>query len=148
MNRRPHPPIRPHRARVRMVLLVLAVLAGVVAMHGLGPFGAAVPSDAPRSTALAAGHAMPADAGTAAHGSPGGAAGDACAHPDHGTDGHPNHADATCAAVGTSGPPVLPTLLASAAAPAADAAAAGPAPSAALAGRAPPSLSELQLLRI
>ncbi|MGK5447649.1 DUF6153 family protein [Streptomyces radiopugnans] len=146
MNRRPHPPIRPHRARVRMVLLVLAVLAGVVAMHGLGPVGAAAPSDVPR-TALAAGHAMPSDAGTAAHGSPGGAAGDACAHPDHGTNGHPNHADATCAAVGTSGPPVLPTLLASAT-PAADAAATGPAPSAALAGRAPPSLSELQLLRI
>ncbi len=129
------------------MLLVLAVLAGVVAMHGLGPVGAVAPPDAPRTALASAGHATPGEADTAAHGSPGAAADDACAHPGHGTNGHPNHADATCAAVGTSGPPVLPTLLASAA-PAADAAAAGPAPSAALSGRAPPSLSELQLLRI
>ncbi|MFP8886409.1 DUF6153 family protein [Streptomyces mangrovi] len=147
MNRRPHPPTRPHRARVRTVLLVLAVLTGVVAMHGLAPAGATAPSNAPRG-APAAGHAMPESAEAAAYGSLGTAADDACAHPDHGTNGHPDHADATCATVGTSGPPVLPAPPASAVAPAAEAPFAGRAPSAALSGRAPPSLSELQLLRI
>ncbi|MFH0241287.1 DUF6153 family protein [Streptomyces sp. HK10] len=147
MNRRPHTPIRLHRARVRMVLLVLAVLTGMVAMHGLGPVGTAAPSGAPRG-AFAAGHAMHASADTAAYGSPGTVAGDACAHPDHGTNGHLDHADAICAAVGVPGPPVLPTLLASVVAPATEAAAAGQAPSAALSCRAPPSLSALQLLLI
>ncbi|MGY1452804.1 DUF6153 family protein [Streptomyces sp. SS8] len=146
MNRRPHPPTHPRRARVRVVLLVLAVLTGLVAMHGLAPAGATAVPSASRS-APAAGHAVSADAPAAAHGSPDTVADDACAHPGHGTNGHPDHADATCAAVGISGPPPLPAPPACALTPA-QAPFAGRAPSAALSGRAPPSLSELQLLRI
>lgn len=129
-----------------MVLLVLAVLTGLVAMHGLAPAGAAAVPNASHS-APAAGHAVSAGADTAAYGSPGTAAGGACAHPGHGTNGHLDHADATCAAVGTSGPPPLSAPSSCAVAPA-EAPFAGRAPSAALPGRAPPSLSELQLLRI
>ncbi|MEU4213389.1 DUF6153 family protein [Streptomyces sp. NPDC026206] len=116
----------------RFVLLVLAVLAGIVAMHGLGP-GGAMPA-----------HGTVAG-GVTAHDAAGG-----CHHvtPDGSRGGHIDHADATCAAVGISGGPELP-------APAATVIDEAPVfrPAAwwgvpASGGRAPPSLSELQLLRI
>lgn len=130
---------RPSGLPARL-LLVLAVLMGIVGMHGLGP--GALPSAAahPAAHATAAEHlsADPCD----------------CAHaggPEHGgpSDGHAQHADPTCAASGTSGAPVLH---APAAAPGGIPAAAG-APhgtvlEATAYGRAPPSLSELQLLRV
>ncbi|MET9611024.1 DUF6153 family protein [Streptomyces sp. NPDC006512] len=140
------------RAPLPLVLAVLAVLTGLVAMHGLGP--GALPS--------AAGSSAPAHSAAAGHGTPAAAVPAdpcACVHADgsevHRTDGpdgpggHAEHADDTCAAPGTSGSPVLS---APAAAPgpvtAAPTAAHGLLDGATACGRAPPSLSELQLLRV
>ncbi|MGX1885043.1 DUF6153 family protein [Streptomyces sp. NPDC055287] len=125
------------------LLLVLAVLAGVVAMHGLGP---AVPP-ASSSATLDVHHAVTAAA--ASHSDGAGCAD--CAHVRHddgGAGGHAEHADSTCAAGGTSGAPALsaPALAVVATCPTADAPA--PVPASTLGGRAPPTLSELQLLRI
>ncbi|WP_374777421.1 DUF6153 family protein [Streptomyces sp. NBC_01310] len=129
------------------LLLVLAVLAGLVAMHGLGP-GASVPAGA--HTAASSHHASAAGHAKVASDAP---CHDDCVHAGDpvggGRGGHADHADATCAATGTAGAPVLP-------APAVlpgntDAAAVvahGIVPDATACGRAPPSLSELQLLRI
>lgn len=130
------------------LLLVLAVLAGLVAMHGLGP-GAAVPAGAHAAAssphASAAGHelAIPSDA--PCH--------DGCVHADDpagdGRGGHAQHADATCAATGTAGAPVLPAPAVLPGTTDAEAVLAhGIVPDATACGRAPPSLSELQLLRI
>ncbi|GAA2943950.1 DUF6153 family protein [Streptomyces enissocaesilis] len=134
---------RPGGPRV-YVLLVLAVLAGVVAMHGLGP---AVPP-ASSSAVPEVRHAV-----VAAAWSHSGAAGcEDCVHAGHddgGAGGHVEHADDLCAASGTGGAPVLPTPApagAAAGCPTADVPA--PASAATPGGRAPPSLSELQLLRI
>lgn len=116
-------------------LLVMAVLAGVLGMHGLAPGG--VPAERG-----GAGHVMAtAAADGIAHASGG------CAHQDGGS-GHLVHADGTCAAAGVGSAYTPPALTgAPSAAP--------PAPTAAAAffaaphdGRAPPDLSELQLLRI
>lgn len=130
-------PSRRRPAGRGLLLLVLAVLAGVLAMHGLG----SGPAPRPAHTGVAEGHGA-AMAGAAAHQ----AAGD-CAHTDGGT-GHIDHADATCAATGTSTPYEPPTpAVALRGAPSAavlPAAAAGSAES----ERAPPDLAELQLLRI
>ncbi|MCX5381503.1 DUF6153 family protein [Streptomyces sp. NBC_00091] len=130
---------RPSGLPARL-LLVLAVLTGLVAMHGLGPGAAPPPAAHAAAHAEAAGHAS-ADACGCTH------AGDP-AHEGSG-GGHAQHADPTCAASGTSGAPVLP---APAAAPGGVPAAAegsyGIAPGATACGRAPPSLSELQLLRV
>ncbi|UYQ60630.1 DUF6153 family protein [Streptomyces peucetius] len=158
MSRQPRHGTEPHGLRVH-VLLVLAVLAGVVAMHGLGPvtFSASTgtASVAPHRAAVTA--EIPAHADTSAecdcshvddHGREGG--GHAEHADDHGREGggHAEHADEICAASGTGAPPALP-------APAPSGVLAPPAtgtPRAVLAGtpdgRAPPSLSELQLLRI
>ncbi|MCB5907369.1 DUF6153 family protein [Streptomyces sp. SF28] len=121
------------------MLLVLAVLAGLLAMHGLAPGG------------LPAGHAaMSAPSGT--HLTPAASvheAGDACEHVSgHGAGGHMHHADATCAAAGTSTAPapITPALLPSG--PDADVAPPGWPATPAAAGRAPPDLTQLQLLRI
>jgi hypothetical protein len=118
------------------VLLVLAVLAGVLGMHGLPPGG--MPA-----AQTAAGHQMVMAAADGVPHADGG-----CAHTDGGS-GHLDHADAMCAAAGTGSaytPPALApgTVLH---APAAT----GPVTAATGAphdGRAPPDLSELQLLRI
>ena len=128
----------------RRVLLVLAVLAGVLAMHGLGP----VASAASAGTVSAGTHRAAVAAEAPAHADDAGECD--CSHvDDHGREGgHTEHADETCAASGTSAAPVLPALAPSGALapPAVDA------PTAVLGvtqdGRAPPSLSELQLLRI
>ncbi|MCX5277731.1 DUF6153 family protein [Streptomyces virginiae] len=129
------------------LLLVLAVLTGLLAMHGLGPD--AVPMAAPAS---ASHHATASEQARAAHGGPLAASEDhgGCLHADNPAPGggHAEHADATCAATGTSGAPLLP---APALAPGAVQAAAPVlhgVPGTTACGRAPPSLSELQLLRI
>jgi hypothetical protein len=110
--------------------LVLTLLAGLVGMHGLGPVSVFQPR-----------HEMPmavpahGDAPTA---SPG------CDHQSGGTHAH---ADATCAAGGVSGGPVLSLPVGRLVAPAAV-----PVPTqsfpATSTSRAPPSLAQLQLLRI
>ncbi|GAA2392727.1 DUF6153 family protein [Streptomyces glaucosporus] len=136
MNRRPRSALRAPGARERLMLLVLAVLTGLVAMHGPATVG--LPGGS--HTRPADVHAMPASAM---------APDDAeCVHSPHGTEGHPHHADSVCAAAGVSGPPVLPALSASAVTTAAGALAVPRVPADSLGGRAPPSLSELQLLRI
>ncbi|MEV5551659.1 DUF6153 family protein [Streptomyces sp. NPDC052309] len=117
------------------VLLVMAVLAGVLGMHGLAP--GVMPTKH-----SGAGHEMAtAAAGGAPH------ADVACAHTDGGT-GHLDHADGTCAAAGTGSaytPPAPAGTLPDAPAATSPASAAMGAPRD---GRAPPDLSELQLLRI
>ncbi|MGY5079163.1 DUF6153 family protein [Streptomyces nigrescens] len=143
MRQQARHPVRPRGARA-YVLLVLAVLAGVVAMHGLGPAAASAPPHAMPT----AHHAVTA----AAHGHTDAAGCDTCLHVDHddGVGGHADHADSTCAASGTGAAPVLPApaLAPVGAITCATADAPVPVPAAALGARAPPSLSQLQLLRI
>ncbi|MFI8391085.1 DUF6153 family protein [Streptomyces sp. NPDC085540] len=135
------------------LLLVLAVLVGLVGMHGLGPGAVPVSAAAPgcaaaHGTALA--HGTPAaDEHAMQHPMQHGGAARADEPAGDGSGGHTQHADATCAAAGTAGAPVLPSP---AAAPSGVAAVpdlgTGINISGAVGGRAPPSLSELQLLRI
>ncbi|MFC4606259.1 DUF6153 family protein [Streptomyces maoxianensis] len=119
------------------VLLVLAMLAGLLAMHGLGPGPAPA-----KALAAAGGHGVAMAHEEAAQK----VAGD-CSHTDGGM-GHADHADATCAAAGIGvpyAPPALvPTLDSGPALAVLPAGAAGISES----GRAPPDLAELQLLRI
>lgn len=129
---------RPSARGAALLVLVLAVLAGILGMHALGPAPAraAAPPDAHHATAVD-------------HGGPAvGQAGENCSHPDDGGSGHAEHADATCAAAGIASaytPPALAEALAGASA----VSPADPAePVAATAARAPPDLAELQLLRI
>ncbi|MDH6701315.1 DUF6153 family protein [Streptomyces sp. DSM 41014] len=145
--------VPPPAVRWRSVL-VLALLAGVFAMHALGPGGGAGHTSAVAPahrtmTAVADAHqpmtavadasrtmTAVADAGTRA---------DAGRH----GGGHLRHADQTCASGAVNGGPSLPGL---AVGPVVDAAPAGAAPGRRAAApdgaRAPPSLAELQLLRI
>lgn len=114
----------------------MAVLAGVLGMHGLAP--GAVPTAQPD-----AGHAKVTAA--AVDGVPHTDGG--CAHTDGG-QGHPAHADGTCAAAGVGSayaPPALSGALLDASP---DSVPAGVFPGTPHDGRAPPDLSELQLLRI
>ncbi|MFD9407491.1 DUF6153 family protein [Streptomyces sp. NPDC059989] len=138
MSRQVKRAVRPFGLRSGL-LLVLTVLFGLVAMHGLGP------------------GSLPAAAHTTAgahHGAEVAAVHDGCVHagdPAGGGSGggHAEHADATCAAAGTAGSPVLPVpavLPGTVTTP--TAAGHGLVPDVACGGRAPPSLSELQLLRI
>ncbi|ANB03982.1 hypothetical protein SAM40697_6906 [Streptomyces ambofaciens] len=117
------------------VLLVLAVLAGLLGMHALGPGGA--PS--PRAEA---GHDMVmAVSADASHASAG------CSHTGGGPS-HLEHADGSCAAAGIGSAYAPPPL--AGALPGTPLIPASLVPAAALAetGRDPPDLSELQLLRI
>lgn len=124
-----------------LVLLVLAVLAGVLAMHGLGPGPASV-----RAHATAVGHVME----KSHHERPGPEvrADGGCSHTAGGPD-HTHHADATCAATGI-GTPYAPPAPAAAldGAVSAHGAPHAVATASARSGRAPPDLAELQLLRI
>ncbi|MEU2158085.1 DUF6153 family protein [Streptomyces sp. NPDC019396] len=131
-------PQSSRRPAVRGLLLVLAVLAGLLAMHGLAPG----PSTTATPTAHSGMHAR--------HGAVAGHGVDHCGRAVRGgaADGHADHADATCAAGGTS---------ASYAPPALSPACGGTVPAAlrhgrcggvTATGRAPPDLAELQLLRI
>ncbi|WP_405987174.1 DUF6153 family protein [Streptomyces sp. NBC_00872] len=124
---------RPRRVR-GLPLLVLAMVAGVLAMHGLAPV--AMTTTASHTTPSSV-HVMPAGARD-------------CALPGHDGGGHLDHADGTCAAAGTSTGPALSALAGSSlsSGPADPATAPRQAPGAAPDDRAPPSLSELQLLRI
>ncbi|MCZ9342157.1 DUF6153 family protein [Streptomyces sp. TRM76130] len=126
-----------HRPAGRLsALLVMAVLAGVLGMHGLGPQGAVSPSPAETAHTMRLTHSA---------GVP--EASDACSHTDSG--GHDlAHADATCAAAGTVSPYALPAPAAALDVVPASAASLVTAPGTASSGRAPPDLSELQLLRI
>ncbi|MFE9503372.1 DUF6153 family protein [Streptomyces anthocyanicus] len=117
------------------VLLVMAVLAGVLGMHGLAPGAtAAVQAGTGHETVMAPADDVPHAAG-------------GCTHTDGGSS-HLDHADGTCAAAGVGSaytPPALTgALLDAPAAPAP----AGAFPGSPHEGRAPPDLSELQLLRI
>ncbi|MFD3540125.1 DUF6153 family protein [Streptomyces sp. NPDC058662] len=145
-------------------LLVLVVLAGVLAMHGLGPRPALRAAQPPavgaeHGTAAAHGAAAPvahahggaapvphAHTGAAQLGAAHGAGGD-CAHRSGGT-GHLQHADGTCAATGTAAPYAPPALTAGLGAAPAPPPAPGDPAAADRAGRAPPDLAELQILRI
>lgn len=114
------------------LLLVLAVLAGVLAMHGLGTGGTPVRAHPVVATGHDCGHHRTAED---------------CSH-GAGGEGHVHHADATCAATGIATayvPPALPAALPGV--PAALGSATRAAASAE-SGRAPPDLAELQLLRI
>ncbi|MFD3517412.1 DUF6153 family protein [Streptomyces sp. NPDC058657] len=130
------------------LLLVLAVLTGVVAMHGLGP-GTAAPAGV--HAAATSHHASVADHQNA---TPSDApCQNGCAHAgdpaDGGRGGHAEHADAACAAAGTAGAPVVPApAVLPGHAGTRQVSAATVIPGATACGRAPPSLSELQLLRI
>ncbi|MEU3662810.1 MULTISPECIES: DUF6153 family protein [unclassified Streptomyces] len=133
MTRSPRSSSRP--AGRLFVLLVMAVLAGVLGMHGLAPGAApAAQKGAGHDMVMAAADGVPhADGG--------------CTHTDGGSS-HLDHADGTCAAAGTGSaytPPALTGALLDAPPT--------PAPAATFSGsphdgRAPPDLSELQLLRI
>ncbi|MFJ7063558.1 DUF6153 family protein [Streptomyces griseobrunneus] len=123
-------------ARRGFVLLVLAVLAGVLAMHALAP---AVVSENGRAAPVE--HSTTAGQVEAVH-----AAVD-CSHVAGGS-GHLHHANATCAAANV-GAPYAPPALTAALDPMPDPSAAPrPAPGTSENGRAPPDLAELQLLRI
>ncbi len=117
-----------------LALLVLAVLAGVLGMHGLAPGAVVAQTGAGHEMVMAAADGVPHAVG-------------GCAHTDGGS-GHLDHADGTCAAAGTASaytPPALAgTLLDTPAASAPMTAIVG----SSHAGRAPPDLFQLQLLRI
>ncbi|MFD6039470.1 DUF6153 family protein [Streptomyces griseoincarnatus] len=121
------------------VLLILAVLAGVLGMHGLAPGG----MPAPHRTAAV--HEMEPMESVASDGVP--HTDGECAHTD-GLPVHLDHADGACAAAGTATaytPPALTgTVLDAPATPSPTPAVTGSPHD----GRAPPDLSELQLLRI
>ncbi|MEU9254992.1 DUF6153 family protein [Streptomyces sp. NPDC048270] len=130
----PQPPRRRPAGPGRL-LLVLAVLAGVLAMHGLGA--------AAMGVMPAGAHAAPA----AGHGSDHHVTAEGCSH-DPGGQGRTHHADATCAATGISTPYAPPALAAALPGACVPAVSAGRASAPATGGRAPPDLAELQLLRI
>ncbi|MCC3649971.1 DUF6153 family protein [Streptomyces sp. S07_1.15] len=128
-------PVRRPPGRTR-ACLVLAVLAGLLGLHGLAA--------APASTALAPPHSS-ASSGERPAG-PRLSADGACHDP---CGGHETHAVTDCAAASVStGPapsPLSPARYAVRGAAGTPATAGPPAPRG---GRGPPSLSELQLLRI
>ncbi|MFE3741451.1 DUF6153 family protein [Streptomyces sp. NPDC059096] len=133
MRRSRHGEYGPFGGRA-LLALVLAVTAGLLAMHGLGPVPALGTHAAPPSVST---HATAADAPV-------------CAPPAHDGGGHMDHADATCAATGTANGPALwtPPLPGPPSGTEALARGARQGPGSAPGDRAPPSLSELQLLRI
>ncbi len=124
------------------VPLILAVLAGVLGMHGLAAGGMPAPH---RTAAVHEMESMAAMEPAAADGVP--HTDGECAHTD-GLPGHLDHADGACAAAGTATaytPPALTgTQLDAPATPSPTPAVTGSPHD----GRAPPDLSELQLLRI
>ncbi|MBT2541792.1 hypothetical protein J7E99_14025 [Streptomyces sp. ISL-44] len=121
------------------VLLVFAVMASVLAMHGLGPGATPVR----QHVCVHVAHSMVMAESVGVH-----QATEACSHTAGGSE-HLHHADATCAAAGI-GAPYAPPPLAAATLDGASAAVALPGfvPESAETGRAPPDLAELQLLRI
>ncbi|MFJ7154029.1 DUF6153 family protein [Streptomyces sp. NPDC101118] len=113
--------------------------------------GAAVRSSGHGVAATDGDRAVPAAAAPRGHRADATRGGEACARAGHGHGGsHMAHADATCAAAGTSHGPALPALVPVRLAPTGAGPGGGPLGGACAdrGGRAPPSLSELQLLRI
>ncbi|TDC23025.1 hypothetical protein E1265_14055 [Streptomyces sp. 8K308] len=131
-QRYPHPAWRVPRWAAGP-LTVFALLAGLVAMHGIGPWPA-VPAAPTHQSEMAAADGMSVTAERLCHGS----------------GGHPEHADPACAAAAVGGAPgpQAPELSPLAVADATRAGVPGPGPAHDLGGRAPPSLNQLQLLRI
>jgi len=119
--------------------VVLGLLVGVVAMHGLGPGGMSV------AMADASHHARQAERMSMRAGP---AEESVCHHMgSHG--GHAEHADATCASGAVPAGPAFPALTPDrAGAPVPGARADRSLPRSPEGARAPPSLAELQLLRI
>ncbi|MDQ0939297.1 DUF6153 family protein [Streptomyces sp. V1I1] len=119
------------------MLLVLTVLTGLVAMHGLGSATPALADKAPSHAV----HQMQ----TTATEHP-----CVCPDDDGSADRHGSHADQMCASAAVPGAVFIPALAASApnviATTAPSAAAATPCEPAG--ARAPPTLAQLQLLRI
>ncbi|MQA80247.1 MAG: hypothetical protein GEV10_17480 [Streptosporangiales bacterium] len=133
MTRQLVPATASHGTRSKVPLLVLTVIAGLVAMHGLG-LGAAT-----RSAAGMAGPERTASMHSAMTAK-------GCGPVDHG--GHSSHADATCKANGISSGPTLPAVLSAWTSSAMHTAVPRQIPSTATRVRDPPSLSELQVLVI
>lgn len=146
-----------HRGLPR-ALLVMALLTGLLGMHGLvlgGLPGGSVTASAPAHHEAVqppahedtgTGHDQPAVA--AAPASHTGTDSGAC-HGGQGSGQGSEHADQTCASGAVPGPPAPPALALSMDSPAAPAAqATRPAVHEPYGGRAPPSLEELQLLRV
>ncbi|MFJ2292424.1 DUF6153 family protein [Streptomyces sp. NPDC087894] len=129
------PPSRRPAGR-GFVLLVLAVLAGVLGMHGLAPGPAPAKAAVPGIA-----HAV-----RMAHEKVGQTAED-CSHAAGGP-GHAHHADATCAAAGVGAPYAPPPLTSAPGIPLMAQVLSPGASGAPEGGRAPPDLAELQLLRI
>ncbi|MEH0400749.1 DUF6153 family protein [[Kitasatospora] papulosa] len=129
------PPSRRPAGR-GFVLLVLAVLAGVLAMHGLGPASALV-----EGATAGSGHGVvmthERTVETTGH----------CAYANSGS-GHVHHADAMCVAAGVGSPYVPPPLASVPGVPRALQVLYPGASGSPEGGRAPPDLAELQLLRI
>ncbi|MFD9304851.1 DUF6153 family protein [Streptomyces sp. NPDC060048] len=136
-------PTRRRPAGRGLLLLVLAVLAGVLAMHGLGP---GVAPSGPRTVATG-GHGAEGMSPEAARAGAAHPAGEACSHTSGGT-GHALHADATCAATGVASPYAPPAPAPALDATAPDAPAPGTVTALTGTGRAPPDPARLQLLRI
>ncbi|MQA02013.1 MAG: hypothetical protein GEV07_04570 [Streptosporangiales bacterium] len=120
------------RDRWWWLALLISVLAGLLAMHGLGQVVDV------REASLTTKHHMSAAAQVT----------DGCQHlPTH-DGGHLDHDDASCKSGGVGSAPTLPDRPADPRHAVPDRAAAGVVTTAAAVGRDPPSLSELQLLRI
>ena len=136
-QQRTHPPLWWARAFV-----VLGLLAGVLAMHGLGPVG--VPGGTTGGTHHGRHQTQPMsmNAGTATQ----------VEYVCHGMGshgGHTQHADATCASGAVPAGHTFPALVPDPAGASAPAARVGHSlPRSPEGARAPPSLAELQLLRI
>lgn len=117
-----------------LVLLVLAVLAGVLAMHGLGPGPASA-----KAPAVVGGHLMEMGHDESAQQAAG-----PCSHTAGGM-GHADHADATCAAAGVGAPYAPPALAAALGGAPVPVALPGSAAGTFEIGRAPPDLAELRI---
>ncbi|MDX3747977.1 DUF6153 family protein [Streptomyces sp. AK08-02] len=130
-QQRPNPPLWWARAFV-----VLGLLAGVLAMHGLGPGGGMAES------AHHGHHAKPMSMRS-------GPSDESLCHGMGSHGGHSQHADATCASGAVPAGHTFPALAPDpAGAPAPAARADRSLPRSPEGARAPPSLAELQLLRI
>lgn len=132
-------------------VLVLAVLAGVLAMHALTPGG--MPSMGEHTTMpmAAPAHSSGSHAAPCAHAAPSAHA-DACEHataPGEGTSGAMTHTAGSCAAGKTSTPYAPPALTSALVPSGVDPVTAPGGPATAdVDGRAPPDLAQLQVLRI
>ncbi|MDX3457450.1 DUF6153 family protein [Streptomyces sp. ME02-8801-2C] len=121
--------------------VVLGLLAGVLAMHGLGPGGM------PAGTTDASHHGVQAQQMSMSMRA--GPADESVCHGMGSHGGHTQHADATCASGAVPAGHTLPALVPDPAGASAPAARGGHSlPRSPEGARAPPSLAELQLLRI